>query len=237
MAHGQDRATTSIPYSAWIERRARGEPIAYILGCREFYGIEFEVNEHVLIPRPETELLVETALNHLPKAGPSKILDLGTGSGCIAVAIASHAPHCDVLGIDASLEALSVAARNLQRHGLENLDLLHSDWYDGLGDLRFDVIVSNPPYVAAGDAYLQQGDLRFEPRLALTPGSDGLEAIERIAEGAPSFLEKNGWLMVEHGHDQAVAVCLVLQKHGFRDLSTLCDLASIPRITFGCHTP
>lgn len=239
MAHGQDAPSVlgSTPYEQWIARRVGGEPIAYILGRREFYGLELEVGEHVLIPRPETELLVDLALDHLREARPCKVLDLGTGSGCIAIAIAAHAPHCHVLGTDSSLEALSTAARNIQRHGLENVDLLHSDWYVALGAMRFGVIVSNPPYIAAADAHLTQGDLRFEPQGALTPGTKGLEAIERIVTGAQGFLREDGRLMIEHGHDQAQAVREILERNGFQGVTAARDLAGIARIAMGRMRP
>ncbi len=241
MAHERDflfgAHASPARYEHWIARRVEGEPVAYILGKREFYGLSFEVNEHALIPRPETELLVETALGHIPKVTPSKLLDLGTGSGCIALAIAVHAPRCHVLGTDTSPGALRVAAANLARHDVENLDLLHSHWYEALGAMRFDVIVSNPPYIAAGDAHLKQGDLRFEPRIALTPGANGLEAIESIAAGAPCFLCESGWLMLEHGYDQAEAVREILERNGFHGVSTSCDLAGTARVTFGRAGP
>jgi release factor glutamine methyltransferase len=239
MAHGSEDASvaSSSRYSDWVARRVAGEPIAYILGEREFYGLRLQVNPHVLIPRAETELLVDTALSHLPASKPSKLLDLGTGSACVALAIAVHAAGCQVLGTDASPQALSVAATNLQRHYAENLDLLQSDWYEGLGAMRFDLIVSNPPYIAAADAHLKQGDLRFEPPMALTPGASGLEAIERIATGAQGYLRDGGWLMIEHGHDQAQAVRQILERNGFRGIAAVPDLAGIARICLGRASP
>ncbi len=237
MAHAQDGNSEALlfstPYATWLERRISGEPIAYLLGRREFYGLDFEVNKHVLIPRPETELLVAAALHHLPKARPNKVLDLGTGSGCIAVAVAAHAPQTNILGVDASSEALGMAARNLQNLGVENLDLLHSDWYTSLQGMCFDIIVSNPPYVADYDTHLTQGDLRFEPRNALTPGANALQAIERIIEDAPSFLRTGGWLMLEHGYDQAEAVRARLQQRGFQEITSLADLAGLARVSIG----
>ncbi|MFN0314916.1 MAG: peptide chain release factor N(5)-glutamine methyltransferase [Burkholderiales bacterium] len=239
MAHGTDDASavSLSRYSAWVARRVAGEPIAYILGEREFYGLRLKVCEHVLIPRPETELLVDTALSHIPKTRPCKLLDLGTGSGCIALAIAVHASECQVLGADASPKALSVAASNLQRHHVENVDLLHSDWYEALGTMRFDLIVSNPPYIAADDTHLAQGDLRFEPPMALTPGTNGLEAIERIVTGARGYLREGGWLMLEHGHDQAQAVRETLERNDFLDVAAVRDLVGIPRVSLGRAGP
>jgi release factor glutamine methyltransferase len=220
-------------YARSIDRRLNGEPIAYIVRRREFFGIDFEVNEYVLIPRPETELLVQTALDLLPNDRPVRVLDLGTGSGCIAIAIATSAPRWAVLGVEVSPEALSVAVCNLQRHGLENLDLLCSHWYEALNGMVFDIIVSNPPYVASDDAHLVRGDLRFEPVQALTPGPIGLEAIEHIVGGSARYLAKDGWLVLEHGYDQADAVQAYFRCAGFVNVATKTDLANLPRVSFG----
>lgn len=240
MSHGRDSITedslASTPYIDYLRRRLEGEPIAYILGEREFYGLMLEVNQHVLIPRPETEFLVDTALELLPKVGGRKILDLGTGSGCIAIAMAANAKSCLVLAADNSEDALTVATCNAQRHHIENLSLLHSDWFQSLSPLRFDLIVSNPPYVAAGDRHLVQGDLRYEPQVALTPGDNALESLEHIIENAANFLHEGGWLLLEHGHDQASAVCSLLERQHFDDISTRDDYAGIARVSLGRRT-
>lgn len=220
-------------YGDWLARRLAGEPIAYILGRREFYGREFEVGPTVLIPRPETELLVDAALDRLARDGTPRVLDLGTGSGCVALSLAAEAPRAQVLAIDASPEALLTAVRNAQSLNLDRVDFLLSDWFAELGGLRFDLIVSNPPYVASDDAHLRQGDLLREPAQALTPGPTGLEAIERIIAGAPNHLRACGWLLLEHGHDQAQAVRERMRRQGFTDLDTARDLAGIERISFG----
>ena len=167
-------------YMALFERRLSGEPIAYLLGEREFYGLNFKVSPATLIPRPETELLVDLALQRIPQQGTCRVLDLGTGSGAIALSIAHARPNAEVVAVDASAAALEVAQFNVQRLGLGNVRLLHSDWFGALQDERFDIIVSNPPYIAADDAHLTQGDVRFEPRTALASGTDGLDDIRRI---------------------------------------------------------
>lgn len=240
MAHDRDPVDASSDalqrYEQWTARRAQGEPFAYIVGRREFFGRDFEVGPDVLIPRPETELLVEVALDHLPHARDSRVLDLGTGSGCIALTIASEAARAAVLATDASPEALATAVRNAQALDVENVDFLLSDWFAELRGLRFDLIVSNPPYVAGDDAHLQAGDLPREPRMALTPGPTGLEAIDRISSDAPDFLCEDGWLMLEHGHDQGEAVRALLQHRGFASIATLRDLAGIERVTVAQRT-
>ncbi len=209
-------------------RRARGEPIAYLLGEKEFYGLPLSVNPAVLIPRPETELLVERALARKP----SSVLDLGTGSGAIALALKHHLPAARVVGVEASMAALAVAARNSVKLGLE-VELRHGLWFAPVAGERFDLVVSNPPYVAAGDAHLAQGDLRFEPRSALVSGPDGLDALREIARGAPAHLNSGGWLLVEHGFGQDKAVRELLQEAGLGEIMTWPDLAGIARVTGG----
>ncbi|QYD70797.1 peptide chain release factor N(5)-glutamine methyltransferase [Paraburkholderia edwinii] len=222
-------------------RRLAGEPIAQLVGAREFYGLEFEVTPHVLIPRPETELLVETTLDAIAGRARPRVLDLGTGTGAIVVAIASARPDAQVWAVDRSAEALQVAARNAarlldaQRPG-GPLTLLQGDWYaplDATSDLRFDAIVSNPPYIASDDPHLAQGDLRFEPRGALTDEADGLSAIRSIVANAPAWLAAHGMLWIEHGYDQAVAVRALLAERGFDGVRSVCDLAGIERISGG----
>ena len=216
-------------------RRLRGEPMAYLVGQREFMGHEFKVGPGVLIPRPETELLVETALRHLDKPGldAPRVLDLGTGSGAVAISIALACPRAQVVATDVSVQALAVAADNARNLGAE-VEFLCGNWYEPIaGQPRFDVIVSNPPYIAASDPHLGQGDLRFEPRGALTDGGDGLGALEIITRGATSRLRPGGVLWMEHGWDQAPAVRSLLQSTGFRQVGSSSDLAGIERITGG----
>lgn len=212
-----------------IARRAAGEPVAYLTGEREFYGLAFTVTPGVLIPRPETELLVDLALERLPAEKASRVLDLGTGSGCIAIAIAHARPHTRVFAVDRSTEALAVARDNARRHDLGNLTFSHGDWLTPFAGERFDLIVSNPPYVAIGDPHLEQGDLRFEPALALPSGTDGLDDLRHIVAEAPAYLEPDGWLLLEHGADQQPAVLELLSRHGFTECEGHRDLAGLPR--------
>ena len=215
-----------------FRRRLGGEPIAYITGEREFYGLSLHVTPDVLIPRPETELLVELALQRLPPNG--RILDMGTGSGAIPVAIAHSRPDAIVTALDVSNNALAVAQRNAARHGA-TIQLLQSDWYSALANQQFDIIVANPPYIEAGDAHLSQGDLRFEPVDALTDHADGLSALRAIIAGAPRHLIGGGWLLMEHGYDQAVAVRTMLTGQGFGAVQSWADLAGIERVTGGSN--
>jgi release factor glutamine methyltransferase len=221
-------AEAAATFLAYAARRARGEPIAYLLGQKEFYGLTLSVNPAVLIPRPETELLVERALAR----NPSTVLDLGTGSGAVALAIRKHLPRSRVVAVEASAAALAVAQRNAVKLGLQ-VEFRHGRWYEPVAGERFDLVVSNPPYVAKGDAHLAQGDLRFEPRSALVSGADGLEALREIARGAPAHLNPGGWLLVEHGLGQDKAVRAMLQQAGLEDLSTWPDLAGIARVSGG----
>jgi release factor glutamine methyltransferase len=220
-------------YWRLVERRAGGEPIAYITGEREFYGLDFEVTAAVLIPRPETELLVDAALERMPVPALCRVLDLGTGSGCISVTLAASRSAARVVGADVSSQALAVAARNAARHGLSNLEWVQGDWFAPVAGRRFDLIVSNPPYIAEHDPHLAQGDLRFEPRAALSGGRDGLQAIRAIVTRAPAHLEPAGWLLLEHGHDQGDAVRALLERHGFSAVFSRNDLAGIRRICAG----
>ncbi|MFM0318020.1 peptide chain release factor N(5)-glutamine methyltransferase [Paraburkholderia nemoris] len=226
-------------YRALEARRVAGEPVAQLVGAREFFGLDFEVTPDVLIPRPETELLVETALAAMENILRPRVLDLGTGTGAIAVAIASIRPDAQVWALDRSAEALAVATRNAKRlldakRPGGAVDLQQSDWYSSLdAALRFDVIVSNPPYIASGDPHLSEGDLRFEPRGALTDEADGLSAIRKIVAGAPTRLTANGVLWLEHGYDQAEAVRALLTAQGFMQVRSEHDLAGIERISGG----
>jgi release factor glutamine methyltransferase len=229
-------ARSSSVYVRYLERRLGGEPVAYILGEREFYGLDFHVTADVLIPRPETELLVELALARIPEDEPRTILDIGTGSGCIGVTLARLRPRSRVIATDISSAALEVAGRNARRHALANVELRLGDGLAPVLHERFDVIVSNPPYVAASDPHLQSGDLRFEPKHALTPGADGLGCLRTIIAHAPAHLVANGWLLLEHGYDQGEAVAALLADAGLGGVFTAQDLAGLPRVGGGCAT-
>jgi release factor glutamine methyltransferase len=213
-----------------VARRLRGEPIAYIVGRREFFGLDFQVGPAVLIPRPDTELIVELALERLPQQSP-RLLDMGTGSGAIAVAVAHTRPDAAVTALDVSLDALAVARANAAANGAR-VRFLHSSWFDALdAGATFDVIASNPPYIAAGDDHLAQGDLRFEPVGALTDHADGLSALRTIIAGSPRHLVPGGWLLLEHGYDQAAAVRALLADAGFTEVQSWRDLAGIERVS------
>ena len=235
IAHA-DAALTDIEdaqYTSVVERRAAGEPVAYLVGEREFYGRPFLVTPAVLIPRPETELLVEHAVRALSDDAVRRVLDLGTGSGCVALSIASECLHCKITGTDQSVAALDVAQRNVERLGLANVELVRSDWFANLGSARFELIVSNPPYVATGDPHLTRGDLTFEPESALIGGRDGLDCIREIVAGATRHLVDGGSLLVEHGHDQAARVRAMMEQRGYREVFSARDLAGIERVTGG----
>lgn len=221
-------------YADMLRRRLAGEPMAYILGEREFFGLTFKVTPATLIPRPETELLVELALQYVAEQRPCRILDLGAGSGAIALAIAHVRPDVEVMAVDASSDALAVAGENAERLNIRNVTFAQSDWFSALGQQRFHLIISNPPYVAAGDPHLTMGDLRFEPASALVSGTDGLDDIRRIVAGAPAHLEPGGWLLLEHGYDQAAPICRLLQAAGLAGAFTARDLAGIERVS-GAH--
>jgi release factor glutamine methyltransferase len=213
-----------------LQRRLDGEPIAYMVGQREFFGLPFNVNPAVLIPRPDTELLVELALERLPPSG--SVLDMGTGSGAIAVALAHTRRDAAVTALDVSPDALAVARGNAALNKVP-VRLLESDWYAAVHQERFDLIVSNPPYIASGDRHLSEGDLRFEPSGALTDHADGLSALRIIIAGAPERLTPQAWLLMEHGYDQAEAVRALLSAQGYTDVQSWRDLAGIERVTGG----
>ena len=215
-------------------RRALGEPVAYLIGKREFYGLGFTVTPAVLIPRPETELLVDLSLERIPLDSPCRVLDLGTGSGAIALTIAKHRPLASITAVDISADAVAVAKTNVAQLNVNNVRILEGNWFCELGQERFDLIVSNPPYVAEGDPHLSQGDLRYEPDWALTAGGAGLECIESIVASAPAHLAANGMLLLEHGYDQAQACRDLLSKTGFVGVFSLPDLAGILRVSGGC---
>lgn len=235
IAHADDELSPeqAVAYELSIERRAAGEPVAYITGRRGFWSLDLEVTPDTLIPRPETELLVELALERLPRGQACRVLDLGTGSGAIALAIARERPQAQVVATDASAEALAVAQRNARVHHVGNASFVHGDWFAPVSDRRFDVIVSNPPYIERGDPHLQQGDLRFEPMSALASGQDGLDDIRRIVRGAALHLVPGGWLLFEHGWNQGDAVRALLGAAGFVELSTARDLEQRDRVTQG----
>lgn len=233
IAHGEQACTAADAQAlrALVARRVAGEPVAYLIGSREFFGREFAVNAAVLIPRPETEILVELALQRAPRG--ARVLDLGTGSGVIGVTLAAERPDLRVTLTDTSAEALAVARANALRWAPANTDLLAGDWYAALDERHFDMILSNPPYIAAGDPHLAQGDLRFEPRAALVAADEGLADIRHIVAGAPDHLQPGGWLLFEHGFDQQAACSGLLQQAGYRELFSACDLAGIPRVSGG----
>jgi release factor glutamine methyltransferase len=217
--------------AGFVQRRLAGEPIAYIVGKREFFGLDFSVSEAVLIPRPDTELIVELALERLPPQG--RLLDMGTGSGAIAVSIAHTRPDALVTALDVSEAALAVAGRNALDNGAR-VRFLQSDWFGALGpDDQFELIASNPPYIAAGDEHLAQGDLRFEPTGALTDHADGLSALRIIVDGSPAHLAPGGWLLMEHGYDQAAQVRALLDGAGYAEVQSWRDIAGIERVSGG----
>jgi len=234
-----------------FERRRSGTPIAYVLQSREFYGLELRVTQDVLIPRPETELLVDLALSVLEAGEPRarlvseahtrarvscpaapRVLDVGTGSGAIALAVAANAPRAAITATDVSRSALAVARENAARHGL-SIDFVVSDGFAALGEARFDVVISNPPYVAADDPHLSEGDVRHEPRLALVGGEDGLDLLRMIAAESPAHLVQAGWLLFEHGYDQAHACRALLEAGGFKQVASWRDLAGVERVSGG----
>ena len=219
-------------FAGLLQRRRAGEPVAYLLGRQGFWSLDLEVTADTLIPRPDTELLVETALTVAP-ATPLEALDLGTGTGAIALALAAERPAWRVTGVDRIDAAVALATRNGQRLGLENARFLASHWFDALAERRYQLIVSNPPYIAAGDRHLGEGDVRFEPASALVAGPDGLDDIRRIVAQAPRHLLPGGWLLLEHGFDQGAAVRALLDGAGFVEAHSRRDLAGHERISLG----
>lgn len=234
-AHARD-ALDDAPlahYRDAVARRARGEPVAYITGRRGFWTLDLEVTPATLIPRPETERLVELALERLPPQAPATVADLGTGSGAVALAIACERPRTRVLATDRSAEALAVARRNVARLRLDNVDFALGDWCGALGDARFDLIVANPPYIAADDPHLARGDLRHEPAIALASGADGLDAIRHIVRDAAAHLRHGGWLLFEHGWEQGPDARALLDQAGYTDVFTARDLEQRDRVSGG----
>lgn len=232
-AHDVPDAVDGLKFRQLMQARQRGEPVAYLTGRKGFWTFDLVVTPDVLIPRPETELLVELALERIPIGGEFRIADLGTGSGAIALAIASERTLTSVLATDASAAALTVARENAARLDVHNVEFAQGSWCAALGSTSFDMIVSNPPYIEADDDHLGQGDLRFEPLSALASGSDGLKAIREIAGAVPGHLRKSGWLLLEHGFDQAERVRAILHRHGFSDIQTWRDMANNDRVSGG----
>ena len=223
----------ALKFASYLQRRQTGEPVAYILGQQGFWKLDLEVAPHTLIPRPETEMLVEAALELVPAFAPAKVLDLGTGTGAIGLALASERPAWHVTAVDRVLEAVTLAERNRQRLQLGNAQVMSSHWFDSLQGKRFDLIISNPPYIAAEDPHLVTGDVRFEPNSALVAGADGLDDLRLIIDQAPAHMKPEGWLLLEHGYDQGAAVRELLSSHGFDKIQTRRDLGDHERITSG----
>lgn len=234
-AHATDLLdpATAEAFAALLQRRIAGEPVAYLLGRRGFWTLDLAVSPATLIPRPETERLVELALERLPEGVPLRIADLGTGSGAIALALASERPLAQIVATDMSADAIAVAAGNARQHGLANVAFRQGSWHAPLADERFDLIASNPPYIANDDPHLAQGDLRFEPATALASGHDGLDDIRLIIAGAPAHLQPGGWLLMEHGWDQGEAIRALLEGAGFVEVETALDLEQRDRVSLG----
>lgn len=234
-AHASDvvEGDAAARFLALLERRKAGEPVAYLTGERGFWTLDLAVTPATLIPRPETELLVEQALQRLPEGAALRVADLGTGSGAIALALAKERPQAQLVATDLSDEALTIARSNAQRNAIQNVEFRQGDWLVPLQGERFDAIVSNPPYIAEEDPHLNEGDLRFEPATALSSGADGLDAIRMIAIAAPAHLRSGGWLLIEHGYDQGPAVRTLLRDAGLYGVKTVRDLEQRDRVTLG----
>ena len=216
----------------FVERRKQGEPVAHIVGHTGFWTLQLAVSPDTLIPRPDTERLVELALDKIPAQG-GRVADLGTGSGAIALALASERPDCQLVGCDRVQDAVALAERNRQQLGLNNVEFVQGSWFEPLTG-RFDLIVSNPPYIDPADPHLSQGDVRFEPDSALTADEQGMADIRHIAERAPQYLQPGGWLMFEHGYDQGPASVALLQQLGYQGVATMQDYGNRDRVTLGC---
>ena len=233
IAHGDSMATKdhTTDFISLINQRAKGIPVAYLMGYRDFWTLKLRVNEHVLIPRGDTEILVEQALARLEPVVTPKVLDLGTGSGAIALSLAKERSDCHVIAVDKQHEALTVAKDNARTNNLSNVEFLRSDWFDELSGQTFDLIASNPPYVEADDPHLAQGDLRFEPNTALIADEAGLGDLKKIIQSACTHLSTDGWLLLEHGHQQANRVESLLSEAGFSNIRLYADLNHLPRCT------
>ncbi|MDP3088034.1 MAG: peptide chain release factor N(5)-glutamine methyltransferase [Methylotenera sp.] len=235
LAHENDELPANIheTFHALLSRRLQGEPVAYILGQREFYGLNLTVTPDTLIPRPDTETLVEAALAKLPVNTHGTVLDLGTGTGAIALAIAKNRPQLNVTAVDLSKSALEIAKKNAASLEIPNAKFILSDWFNALTNEKFNLIVSNPPYIEQNDSHLKQGDLRFEPFSALVSGADGLDDIRHIIDYCLAHLKPQGWLMLEHGYNQALAVTDLMAETGLINIQTINDLGGNHRVTLG----
>lgn len=220
-------------FQALLEQRHKGTPIAYITGNREFWSRDFQITPDVLIPRPDTELLIELSLKLIPANEPTKIIDLGTGSGIIAITLAAERPHAQISATDFSLAALRIARLNADKHHINNIQFYQSDWFVDIPDAKFNLIISNPPYIAEDDSHLQQGDVRFEPQTALCAAEQGLGDIKTIAGNARHYLEPCGHLLIEHGYDQLQQVQTLFKDLHYDNVQTYTDLSGQPRVTYG----
>jgi release factor glutamine methyltransferase len=218
---------------ALTEKRRQGMPVAYLIGRREFWSRDFRVSPDVLIPRPDTELLVELGLNLIPPDAPFKLIDLGTGSGIIAITLAAERPHAQVIATDLNSAALEIAKQNARHHHITNIHFYQSDWFNNTPDIQFDLVISNPPYIAKDDSHLQEGDVRFEPQTALVAAQQGLRDIETIADGARGHLKPQGHLLIEHGYNQQHQIQTIFKGLGYDKVQTYQDLSGQPRVTYG----
>jgi len=218
---------------ALTEKRRQGMPVAYLIGRREFWSRDFRVSPDVLIPRPDTELLVELGLNLIPPDAPFKLIDMGTGSGIIAVTLAAERPHAQVIATDLNSAALEIAKQNARHHHITNIHFYQSDWFNNTPDIQFDLVISNPPYIAKDDSHLQEGDVRFEPQTALVAAQQGLRDIETIADGARGHLKPQGHLLIEHGYNQQHQIQTIFKGLGYDKVQTYQDLSGQPRVTYG----
>ncbi len=214
-----------------LQQRQQGKPVAYLTGNKEFWSLKFAVNEQVLIPRPDTELLVELSLDFIRKSQASRVLDLGTGSGILAICLAKECPHLQITACDISPQALVVAQKNADQHQVSHIQFLQSNWFDSIPPTNFDLIISNPPYIAENDPHLKQPDLSYEPQIALVADKQGLADIERLIQTAPRFLRASGALMLEHGYNQADYVQRLFERNHFKNIQTFNDLSGNPRVT------
>lgn len=224
-------------YQDIVNQRLRGLPVAYLTGVREFWSREFLVSSDVLIPRPDTELLIELGLARIPPDRPVSVIDLGTGSGVIAVTLASERPLASITATDSSAAALKIARQNARRHHLDGIRFVQSDWLNGIKTCAFDLVLSNPPYIAAGDPHLQNGDVRFEPKHALIADESGLRDIRTIIQNARRYLRPNGHILIEHGYNQQLPVRQIMKSCHYRQINTYTDLSGNPRVTCGAWNP